>query len=350
MNIASAGGVHSEQQPPICRIPVELVRHIIAQINDRNEHGTASTLAACSLVCRAWTDICRQRLFRKLVISADAQVRPRLPFLHVTAPHLAEYVLELVFDPNIFFPDWISDILDRMHNLRVLTLIDLTREWSALSWSLKHTIQTLLGAPRLQSLAILGWELGDDAQSLIDCPNLEKMAITTEEQQGSLLWVPPGVKDLSLTGELYISSCSRHRVTYASSFFVVGHTQFGRSVPQFHNWLKGCIDNLPFPELLERLDIALEHWYPEYPELTEYETLSRFLAELRDRGALRRISIAIGIRTPEGRKEVDIDEERETNKPKDGFAAILGPGVDVRLSVLRFTLPLTHELVMDCRA
>lgn len=232
MNIASAGGVHSEQQPPICKIPVELVHHIIALINHRSKHERATTLAACSLVCRAWTDICRQRLFRRLVISADAQFRPRLPFLFFTAPHIAEYVLELVFelnitkrDPNIYFPDWMPDCLDRLHNLRVLTLANLAGEWSALSLSPKDSVQTLLSAPRLQTLTILDWEFGDDAQSLIDCPNLETMAITTEEPQGSLLWVPPGVKDLSLTGELYISLFSRHQLIYASSLSVVRHTQ-----------------------------------------------------------------------------------------------------------------------------
>ncbi|KAF9499214.1 hypothetical protein BDN71DRAFT_1442259 [Pleurotus eryngii] len=125
--------------------------------------------------------------------------------------------------------------------------------------------------------------------------------------------------------------------------------QFEASVPQLHKWLKGCINNLPFPELLERLEITLEHWQEEYPELIEYETLSRFLAELRDRGALRHISIAISITTPEAGEGVDIDEERETNKLKDGLAAILGPGADVRLSVLRFKPQETYELVVDCR-
>ncbi len=63
-------------------IPIELVHHIIADC-DSNSRGESPTLAACALVCHAWADICRPRIFQRLALYARRAPAARL---HRTSP------------------------------------------------------------------------------------------------------------------------------------------------------------------------------------------------------------------------------------------------------------------------
>ncbi|KAL4263696.1 hypothetical protein AB1N83_004359 [Pleurotus pulmonarius] len=102
-------------------------------------------------------------------------------------------------------------------------------------------------------------------------------------------------------------------------------------------WLKGCILNLPFPELLSRLtlDISSHVAYSDFyfPQPADFEPLSTSLASLRDSGMLKRIRINVVVTVYRDIHNVPIDISRtgDVRKIRDGFVPILGPGVDVEV-------------------
>ncbi|KAF4566043.1 hypothetical protein EYR36_011457 [Pleurotus pulmonarius] len=83
------------------------------------------------------------------------------------------------------------------------------------------------------------------------------------------------------------------------------------NLSESHEWVEGCINNLPSPTLLEELRVKFKYNHEEYPRLPEYERLSDFLSALRSRGALRRISVAIHLTL---RDDADEDESALARK------------------------------------
>lgn len=145
------------------RLPIELIRHIVADIDGDD---MLPTLAARSLVCRSWSDICRSRIFQAITVDSSDPAS-RLSFLYFTAPHLSVYILDLTIHrveraiaPHPF-PDWTPECFSRLKNLRSLELADITREWSALP------APTVLSAPHLRKLRIEDWHFRNDTRSLL---------------------------------------------------------------------------------------------------------------------------------------------------------------------------------------
>ncbi|KAL4259023.1 hypothetical protein AB1N83_010558 [Pleurotus pulmonarius] len=94
------------------------------------------------------------------------------------------------------------------------------------------------------------------------------------------------------------------------------------------NFANGCINNSPFPALLEELRIKFKYDREEYPWLPEYERLSDFLFGLRSRGALKNLSVAIHFTLRDDGDETEVRDARadgETKKLESGFTSIIGP-------------------------
>ena len=80
------------------RLPLELCHYIITFI-----HNDSSTLARCSLVCRAWLSATRACIFRSLVIESEGKYRRSLRTF-VDHPHLARHVQELCIVGTMLVP------------------------------------------------------------------------------------------------------------------------------------------------------------------------------------------------------------------------------------------------------
>ena len=111
------------------KVPVELTDYIIDFL-----HKDARTLAACALVCRAWTPAARFHLFRAVVLQDHGFVSSFQRLLG-TAPDLGLYVRELtvakfVTVSSVFLPakpplsvaESIPHVLRQLPHLRALTL------------------------------------------------------------------------------------------------------------------------------------------------------------------------------------------------------------------------------------
>ncbi|KDQ25447.1 hypothetical protein PLEOSDRAFT_160090 [Pleurotus ostreatus PC15] len=161
------------------RLPVELVREILASIEDPEDdddltamYTVSPILIACSLVCHAWNDICRPRIFSKIVINQDtAGLLDRLSFLHFTAPYLTRYIvcLHLWWDDDVTLaPPWVSDCFVQMRNLTSLCLI-----WDPSTTVAAHIALSTLGIMSLipelclKELALVGWRVDEDGSDIL---------------------------------------------------------------------------------------------------------------------------------------------------------------------------------------
>ncbi|KAH9898001.1 hypothetical protein C8Q73DRAFT_788228 [Cubamyces lactineus] len=111
------------------KVPVELTDYIIDFL-----HKDARTLAACALVCRAWTPAARFHLFRAVILQ-DRGFVSSFQRLLGTSPDLGLYVRELtvakfVTASSVFLPakpplsvtEFLPHILRQLPHLRALTL------------------------------------------------------------------------------------------------------------------------------------------------------------------------------------------------------------------------------------
>ncbi|KDQ23040.1 hypothetical protein PLEOSDRAFT_1114260 [Pleurotus ostreatus PC15] len=390
-------------------LPVELIHQIIADLA-QSEDNTSPIIGACALVCRAWAAICRAHIFRQITISYR-DFTPRLSFLYFTAPHLGKYILELVIRgqgsrrSSHTFPEWTAYCFGLLNNLRSLRFHHVTGEWSQISTPLVQGITTLLSAPRLQKLHISGWAFGNDTrtllfllslcstslqdlmlqnvdviepgievdglsaismealsslrlecvshpgltETLIKCPNLKSMLVKTNDMRERYpLWISSMVKELNLIVFPW-SGIPKFGNTARISVLSIDMATPTR-LSEFQEWLEACISNLPHPHLLAELRMQLQYKPEgrEYPEVAEYTALSSYLSQLRDRMPLGRISATMQMIVRGAIKEVDdTDQVREVTKLREGFAPILGPGVDIRLVVQHVGRLIPGY--MDCR-
>ncbi|KAF4599110.1 hypothetical protein EYR40_006199 [Pleurotus pulmonarius] len=370
---------------PSEKLPIELIHHIIADID--TDQGL-SALRACSLVCLAWADICRSCIFRSVVVHS---------------PHLCKYVLELTIHEDYgtrtswMPPEWTPELFGWLKNLRSLAFFCVTGEVSALPAPMANGLPTLLQAPRLRKLHIQHWNFENDVQALhhmlslcsaslehlalvgvssnstvhelatvrlaalstlrlhyvnhpglteafLQCPNLRSMEMGIEDGR---LFFPSDVENLNLTVERLGSVPELQRTTRLSALTISALT-CPTTISDFHVWLKGCTHRLLRPDLLSQLTLELQHdrTTTEYPELAEYKAFSAYLAQFRDRSGLKQISIDITLFTwEESPAPYIIHHAREVAKLKDGFAPVLGLGVDIRLHVRSLS-----SVLMECRA
>lgn len=140
---------------------------------------------------------------------------------------------------------------------------------------------------------------------------------------------------------------------------VVTISLWGNGSPfrDFFAWIKGCIDRLPFPDLIEVLKIHIKRFAgirtsvdSLLPEIPDYEMLSRILQPLCNDGALK--TIALNVTTIiDGDHDVAPDSARESVKLNAAFAGLLPANVsDVRFIVgEQSNFRMTRATVVDMR-
>lgn len=206
------------------RLPIELIQHIIAHLDDRvedyyhedrgNRRPIPCGLAACSLVCRAWSHICRARIFR--AVSLKYGVHRRLSFLYSTAPHLYKRIRNLciTLSPSTF-EDWIPDCTGRFTNVSELRLDAEFITGPILGVLSDFGIMSLLPTLRLKRLALDYWGVDEAMLDLIPilsaCSNtLESLSLEIYEvyrqAEGSDSPLPPSVCLYALRNLNIISS------------------------------------------------------------------------------------------------------------------------------------------------
>ncbi|KAF9499227.1 hypothetical protein BDN71DRAFT_1442274 [Pleurotus eryngii] len=108
-----------------------------------------------------------------------------------------------------------------------------------------------------------------------------------------------------------------------------------------NNWVKDFINHSPFPKILDRFVLHIRSSLScpkfKYPQSTDSsEDLSTFLARLRDSGMLKHINVTVLITmVPYTGFVLDASNASEMRKVREGFAPILGPGVNIQLTIRR---------------
>lgn len=179
--------------------PVELVFEIIAIIapedDDHNppeyiqyvpasEREAISTLAAASLVSRAWNAICRRYMFGRVCVSTK-NLSARLSFVHFEAPHLSEYIRKLHLwwnKDSCTAAEWFPECFCRLRNLRQLDISGVSGGNLNLSTApapLATGIVTMLACPCLRKFVLCEFVFAKDASDLLSIlpASLEELSL-----------------------------------------------------------------------------------------------------------------------------------------------------------------------------
>ncbi|KAF4607634.1 hypothetical protein EYR38_001707 [Pleurotus pulmonarius] len=316
------------------KVPVELIHLILAFISDDNDRH--ETLAACSLVCRVWHNMCCCHIFQSVVISEH--LAPRLTFFCATAPHLSEYIRDLNISwsrTNCFTPTWRWGSRAIFKNLRTLRLSNGTCSVSGPSPLLSITA-FLLAAPRLKELTLRGWAFSD----LRSLYAMLALCSSTLEQ-------------LTFNGVSFIYWQED------TNYVVSSPTRMGAlrklvSPPQYHPIIE-CPNLESLAIHVHPGDVwALPSWVPSgLRNLTlhdsDYLDLLEVLQRLRERSALVHIDLDIAIfiqhtATPDW---ADV-EAREVSKLKRGLDLLFKANVlHAAFTVRRQTSDKELEILMD---
>lgn len=172
-----------QQQSRRHQLPIELVDMIITCLEGGLKYDRAG-LKAYSLVSRVWNELCRPRIFRKLVVLLGDTYFPlrRLSFLHFTAPHLCKYISELSIQVTRYTqdtPSWISLVFPLFVKVRSIELsIQARSTRPMLPEPFAAGIMNLLAKVPLKKLRINGPEIMEDSSDL--WPLLAASACTLE--------------------------------------------------------------------------------------------------------------------------------------------------------------------------
>ncbi|KAG9219775.1 hypothetical protein CCMSSC00406_0008152 [Pleurotus cornucopiae] len=389
------------------KLPVELIYLIIAVISDDN--NPHETLAACSLVCRSWRDMCCVHFFANIVLNSE-NLAPRLSFLCHTAPHLSEYIHALSIswaDHNCSTPDWNWDSRAVFKNLRTLRLCDGARSASGPSPApLLSITAILLAAPCLKELTLRGmtfaklpsvhfslalcsntleqltfdgvsfFDCSDNVASspirmgalrklespptnhpFIECPNLESLIVEVGPGRVWALpsWVPSRLRDLTLHS-------THHFSVMKWSYFAEAFGKLSCRKPPHPGPWKGYL-SISLDAQLIQIPLMLEHLrhltitlqglitsaFTSYPENTDYDNLLEIIQRLREHSALVHINLEITIflyhALPTDWAEV---KAREVPKLKRGLDPLFEANVlRATFAVRRQTSDEELEILMD---
>ncbi|KDQ23069.1 hypothetical protein PLEOSDRAFT_1108702 [Pleurotus ostreatus PC15] len=374
----------------VAKLPIELVRLIVTFV--REDNNSHETLAACSVVCRSWNDICLDYLFKSIIIHHESLTR-----LCYTASHISECIHNLCvsFDnQDCFANDW-NFILNsnpeswgRFKNLRTLCLENGIAPLTDYRPSPLSVTTFLLAAPCLKELTFRGWtfarasaiqfmlelssktleQLSFDGVSFqedheciappirmdslrrlgfpprchprIECPNLQSLIVRIEGRERWVIpsWVPSGLHDLTLhaTARDPIPDLGKNIQPVHFMVNLCGPVTYFR----FMNWVRVCVDRLPFPDRLRRLTINIEKYLFGsevcYPQPRDYENILQVLQQIRGRGVLEHIDLKVTIRIEEiiATPDWTNEQRREVKKLKQG----LGPLFEANILHVAFAL------------
>ncbi|KAJ6534131.1 hypothetical protein B0H19DRAFT_439811 [Mycena capillaripes] len=115
-------------------------------------YGSILDLRACSLVCRSWVNAAQSHIFRRILLSGDAEdMWEKLKPLLETSPHLTRYISRLFICPEQLSAQSFSDICNlSFTNLRSVCI----NQFSSISPSMVIAMQQLFSLPSLSSVTL----------------------------------------------------------------------------------------------------------------------------------------------------------------------------------------------------
>ncbi|KAF4607644.1 hypothetical protein EYR38_001717 [Pleurotus pulmonarius] len=269
MNYTGARETEQERSPTSTKnaLPVELIHQIIGDLAQADDNAP-EILGPCALMptplVQGITTLLRAPRLRKLHISGQAfgDDTRTLPYLlSLCSGTLQDLVLQNV---HMTQPGIETDGLSAI-NMGALSSL------------------------RLECVSHPGL-----TETRIKCPKLESVVVKTNDMgERYPLWISSGVKELKLIVFPWSGIPKFGNATRISVLTIDMATP--TILSEFQGWLEACISGLPHPNLLAELTIRLEYdpWRRRYPELAEYAALSSYLAQLRDRMPLERISATV---------------------------------------------------------
>lgn len=389
-------------------LPIELIYEIIDLFDDEdddddcNNHSDGSlhsnsessngfyhpcrTLTTCALVCRAWNEVSRSRIFHKLTMDY-IDLNDRLYFLHFDAPHLAPYILEvdLVWSGIGDEPaDWVTTCFGSMKNLSRLRFSDRMSRSIKSQAPLGSAILTLLAAPLLRELFLIGWcftlpdrtldlihllsvlsptlerlsftsifcpertqssaerivlhmdhlhtvefiGTGHDVlrQHYIECPDVQHvlLAATRAEKVWRLpMWIPSGLSRITI--RMPTDNTVPEFGEYIRPSYMIIDVSESTSCSRCVIWIQNCINNFPFPNELRRLTISITihlQYVRKFPDPIDYQVLTNVLQRLYKHGSLRHINLNIVLQG-NGPIEAAFNQASEVEKLSNAFAMLL---------------------------
>ncbi|KAL4264706.1 hypothetical protein AB1N83_005372 [Pleurotus pulmonarius] len=361
----------------------------IRGIRTEGKYHPSRSLLICSLVCRAWNEISRVRIFHKLTV-AYWNINARLHFLHFTAPHLASYVVEfhLMWVGDGREPaEWVPVCLGSLKNLSIVHILE--RPSSAIHRppSLAPVCRSLLAAPLLQELLLAGLVFRRGSVDLIDflsipsatlekltllsilspeeerttaertvvrmdrlrtirfletthdvlrqhhieCPHLRSVFVQLRSDKPWLPppWIPHGLSEIiiRLPTDRPVPEFGNYIRPSDMTIDVFEDYSYSRSL----DWVQCCINHLPFPEQLIRLtiNITVDLRYAPVtysPDPVDYQKLCDALQILYKHGSLQYVNLGLTI-GGNGRAEDAFIQANEVQKLKETFAALFDASV-----------------------
>ncbi|KAL4266297.1 F-box domain-containing protein [Pleurotus pulmonarius] len=341
-------------------LPIDIIHHLIESIDvyggdfPADEKDRRSLLAACSLVCRAWNDISRHVMFRKISFKQKFFLISRLCFFRDKARHLTKYVKEADIsfenDFNLNVPrihGWLSECFDRFENLVVLHLVNYNHDYCICYGEAYNGILHLLTITHLREFHLHHWvfQNPDSLLRLLGCTSsttLESLSLKNIQMltRGSTTVAPPHLEALHNL-EVYdytdiffgpgrvvvcpnLKTCSLNdwpfppwiptsklsKLTLCDVTPSCAIPIFQRAICPFElainmtvnhgqrdysTWISNCLKNIPAPDHLRQLSLHISFRISAaYPlHSLDYEPLSRVLHRFYQHCNMERVQINI---------------------------------------------------------
>ncbi|KAG9225176.1 hypothetical protein CCMSSC00406_0007413 [Pleurotus cornucopiae] len=284
-------------------LPAEVIIKIIGVVegghHSKRGQRAPSSLAASTLVSRAWNTLCRPHMFHTVTLHTNT-IYPRLSFLHFPAPHLSQYIHELYFEHTVAegilskAEWWFPGCFARLKNLR-----------KAEPWELHEA--TCCGDPGCvchRPASHAGLTVLEIRECLRSAPHVPARPRGTRNPRTRIRPIP----DIGMA--LRPSSVTITVGDYTNPKYL-----------DYFTWARDCLNSLPYPRSIQELtiNVKIEHYIglreQLYPALSDYEMLSRFLCRLRGSERGGSSSTAVG-------ELYCGDEARELAKLEKGFAPL----------------------------
>ncbi|KAF9493715.1 hypothetical protein BDN71DRAFT_1496911 [Pleurotus eryngii] len=342
------------------KLPVDVIQHLIEAVDVHGGDFRAdaedrrSLLAACSLVCRAWNDICRHVIFRKISFRERFFLISRLCFFRDKAHHLTKYVKETDIsfenDFNLSVPrihGWLSECFDKFENLTVLHLVNHEDSYCICYGEVYSGILHLLTNARLREFYLHHWvfQTSDCLLSLLGCScptTLESLSLKNikmmvrgspsigpahlEELRNLEVYdykdifygpgqviVCPNLKTCSVNDWPFPSWIATSRLSKLTlcnvtpsraipifkraicPFELVINMSVDRGSREYSTWIANCLNSIPAPDHLRQLSLHICFRASDADPLhfPDYAPLSRVLHRFYKNFKVERIQISV---------------------------------------------------------
>ncbi|KAG9224422.1 hypothetical protein CCMSSC00406_0009464 [Pleurotus cornucopiae] len=192
--------------------------------------------------------------------------------------------------------------------------------------------------------------------SHIELPNLESLFCEYTQNHIDYIapWIPETVSELTVdVSEDSTPPRFSPAIRLCSLTIDICPTRRTSLYPSVMSWIRRCIDELPGPNYLRRLNIRLMNtsrlvWLPEpcYPARADYESLYDTLRPLHQGGALKHLDLTIEVNASEIASDRIVYPVYRTRAEVETVKEVWGPVIERGEVVVDLTFELTRELVV----